>query len=180
MRSRRGSASAASGCLKPLFRCMSLLFLGSMTMILTAGRGADAGPGAGISNGDAANAIQNIIGQIQEASTFSLPTSNGRQPRKQMDPPDERCLLSQFSTTCRIAKQSTRRIELVTPAADPADKRLHRPSDAAGRHTGYAFESSGAVHKPRRLLAGRPANLAGHAGTTKAPAVSAFQAVTSI
>ena len=54
---------------------MSLMFLGAMDLILSAGRSTVRTQSQVYSNSDAANAVQRVIGQLREASTFSLPTS---------------------------------------------------------------------------------------------------------
>ena len=78
---------------------MSLLFLGAMTMLMTAGRSVVRTQAEVYSNGDAANAIQNVIGQLREASTFSLPTSSQPATAESTWIPLSNVLLSQFSTT---------------------------------------------------------------------------------
>lgn len=77
---------------------MSLLFLGAMTMILTAGRSVVRTQAQVYSNGDAANAIQNVIGQLREASAFSLPTSTAAGQAENNWTPLSGVSLSQFST----------------------------------------------------------------------------------
>lgn len=54
---------------------MSLLFLGAMTMIMTAARSTVRTQAQVYSTAEAANAIQNVIGQLHEAGDFSLPSS---------------------------------------------------------------------------------------------------------
>ncbi|MGI4789839.1 MAG: type II secretion system protein [Janthinobacterium lividum] len=55
---------------------MALLFLGAMTMILSATRGTVRTQAQVYSTGDAANAIQNVIGHLRESSGFALPTTD--------------------------------------------------------------------------------------------------------
>lgn len=93
---------------------MSLLFLGSMTMLMTAGRGVVRTQSQVYSNGDAANAIQNIIGQLREASAFSLPTSTAAGQAENNWTPLSGVLLSQFSTTLNGETINTA-IQVVTP-----------------------------------------------------------------
>ncbi len=54
---------------------MSLLFLGAMGLIISASQLTVRSQAEVYATGDAANALQNIMGQIREASSFSLPTS---------------------------------------------------------------------------------------------------------
>ncbi len=93
---------------------MSLLFLGAITMLLTAGRGVVRTQSQVYSNGDAANAIQNIIGQLREASAFSLPTSTNAGQAESNWAPLSGVSLSQFSTTLNGETINTA-IQVVTP-----------------------------------------------------------------
>lgn len=93
---------------------MSLLFLGSMTMLLTAGRGVVRTQSQVYSNGDAANAIQNVIGQLREASAFSLPTSTAAGQAENNWTPLSGVALTQFSTTLNGETINTA-MEIVTP-----------------------------------------------------------------
>ena len=112
----RHSGQRGFGLLEALLciSLMSLLFLGAMTMLLTAGRGVVRTQAQVYSNGDAANAIQNIIGQLREASTFSLPTSNAPGNAESSWTPLSGVLLSQFSTTLNGETINTA-MEVVTP-----------------------------------------------------------------
>ncbi len=100
---------------------MSLLFLGAMTMLMTAGRSVVRTQAEVYSNGDAANAIQNVIGQIREASAFSLPTSSQAATAESNWIPLSNVLLSQFSTTLPdgtpTGQAINTAIEVVTPPA---------------------------------------------------------------
>ena len=93
---------------------MSLLFLGAMTMLLTAGRGVVRTQSQVYSNGDAANAIQNVIGQMREASAFSLPTSTAAGQAENNWTPLSGVSLSQLSTTLNGETINTA-IQVVTP-----------------------------------------------------------------
>ena len=75
---RRGRLQRGLGLLETLIciSIMALLFLGAMTLILSASRSTVRTQAQVYSNSDAANAIQNIIGQLREAGGFALPTSN--------------------------------------------------------------------------------------------------------
>lgn len=94
---------------------MSLLFLGAMTMLLTAGRSVVRTQAQVYSNSDAANAIQNVIGQLREASAFSLPTSNAAGQAESNWTPLSGTALGTFSTTLNGETINTA-MEVVTPA----------------------------------------------------------------
>ena len=94
---------------------MSLLFLGSMTMLLTAGRSVVRTQSQVYSNGEAANAIQNVIGQLREASAFSLPTSTYAGQAENNWTPLSNTSLSTFSTTMPNGETINTAMEIVTP-----------------------------------------------------------------
>ena len=93
---------------------MSLLFLGAMTMLLTAGRSVVRTQAQVYSNGDAANAVQNVIGQLREASAFSLPTSSAAGQAENNWTPLSGVSLSQLSTTLNGETINTA-LQVVTP-----------------------------------------------------------------
>ncbi len=99
-RRQRGFGQRGFGLLEALLciSLMSLLFLGAMTMILTAGRGVVRTQSQVYSNADAANAVQNVIGQLREASAFSLPTSTVAGQAENNWTPLSGVSLAQFST----------------------------------------------------------------------------------
>lgn len=113
----RGFGQRGFGLLEALLciSLMSLLFLGAMTMLLTAGRGVVRTQSQVYSNGDAANAVQNIIGQLREASTFSLPTSNAPGTPESNWTPVSSTLLGHFSTTMPNGETINTAMEIVTP-----------------------------------------------------------------
>ncbi len=115
-RRRHSSHQRGFGLLEALLciSLMSLLFIGAMTMLLTAGRGVVRTQAQVYSSGDAANAIQNIIGQLREASTFSLPTSNTPATAESNWTPLTGVLLSQLSTTLNGETINTA-LQVVTP-----------------------------------------------------------------
>jgi prepilin-type N-terminal cleavage/methylation domain-containing protein len=55
---------------------MALLFLGAMTLLISTSRTAVRTQAQVYAVADSANSIQNVIGQLREASGFTLPTSN--------------------------------------------------------------------------------------------------------
>ena len=75
---RRARLQRGLGLLETLIciSLMALLFLGAMTLILSASRSGVRTQAQVYANGDAANAIQSIIGRLREASAFSLPTTD--------------------------------------------------------------------------------------------------------
>jgi len=77
---------------------MALLFLGAMTLILSASRGTVRTQAQVYSTGDAANSIQAVIGQLREASAFSLPTSGTAGVAEATWNPMGTTPLTQFST----------------------------------------------------------------------------------
>ena len=94
-RARRGF-----GLLETLI-CMSLLsllFLGAMNLIMSALRSTVRTQAQVYSTGDAANSIQNIIGQLHEASAFALPTSSAANAAESTWATVGTVPLSQFST----------------------------------------------------------------------------------
>jgi type II secretory pathway pseudopilin PulG len=93
---------------------MSLLFLGAMTLIVSASRSTVRTQAQVYSNSDAANAIQNIIGQLREASAFSLPTSNTAGAAESTWNSMGTTPLGQFSTTLNGETINTA-IEVITP-----------------------------------------------------------------
>ena len=93
---------------------MALLFLGAMTLILSASRSTARTQAQVYSNSDAANAIQNIIGQLREASAFSLPTSNAAGVAESNWNSMNSTPLGQFSTTLNGETINTA-MEIVTP-----------------------------------------------------------------
>ncbi len=78
---------------------MALLFLGAMTLIVSASRSTVRTQAQVYANSDAANAIQNIIGWMREASTFSLPTSSTSGTAESSWNSMNSTPLGQFSTT---------------------------------------------------------------------------------
>ncbi len=94
---------------------MSLLFLGAMTMVMTAGRSVVRTQAAVYANGDAANAIQNIVGQLREASAFSLPTSTNTGQAENNWTPVSSTLLGHFSTTMPNGETINTAMEIITP-----------------------------------------------------------------
>lgn len=93
---------------------MALLFLGAMTLIVSAGRSTARTQAQVYSNSDAANAIQRIIGQLREASAFSLPTSNAAGVAESTWNSMNNAPLGQFSTTLNGETINTA-IEVVAP-----------------------------------------------------------------
>ena len=78
---------------------VSLMFLGAMNLIMTALRSTVRTQASVYSTGDAANSIQQIIGQLHEASAFALPTSNAANVAENNWATVGTVPLSQFSTT---------------------------------------------------------------------------------
>ena len=78
---------------------MSLLFLGAMTLIVSASRLTVRTQAQVYATGDAANALQNVMSQIREASSFSLPTSNTANTPETAWSLLSGTSLTQFSTT---------------------------------------------------------------------------------
>ena len=78
---------------------VSLLFLGGMDLIMTALRSTVRTQAQVYSTGDAANAIQQVIGQLHEASAFALPTSTAANAAENNWVSLNGVQLSQFSTT---------------------------------------------------------------------------------
>ena len=96
---------------------MSLLFLGAMTLIISSGRSTVRTQAQVFATGDAANSIQNIIGQIREASVFCLPTSSAAgtpETHWNMMGMTAATLGSDFSTTLNGETINTG-IQIVTP-----------------------------------------------------------------
>ncbi len=116
-RRQRGCGQRGFGLLEALLciSLMSLLFLGAMTMLITAGRGVVRTQSQVYSNSDAANAIQNLIGQLREASTFSLPTSTAPGTPESNWTPVSSTLLGHFSTTMPDGETINTAMEIVTP-----------------------------------------------------------------
>lgn len=94
---------------------MSLLFLGAMTMLITAGRSVVRTQAQVYSNSDAANAIQNIVGQLREASTFSLPTSTAAGQAENTWTPLSGVSLSQLSTSMPDGETVNTALQVVAP-----------------------------------------------------------------
>ena len=120
---------------------MSLLFLGAMTMIITAGRSTVRTQAQVSSNGDAANAIQNIIGQLREASAFSLPTSSAAGQPESTWISVGNVSLGQFSTGMNGETINTG-IEVVTPPTLTAQ---------ANGYTAQVVRKDGTVGLPNGL-----------------------------
>lgn len=116
---RRRSGQRGFGLLEALIciSLVSLLFLGAMTMLMTAGRGVVRTQSQVYSNGDAANAIQNIIGQLREASKFSLPTSTNAGQAENTWIPLSGVSLAQLSTTMPNGETVNTALQVVTPQA---------------------------------------------------------------
>ena len=94
---------------------MSLLFLGAMTLILTAARSTVRAQAQVYSTGDAANAIQNVVGQLREAADFSLPTSQtAGQPESNWAGIGS-VTMDHFSTTMLNGETINTAIEIMTP-----------------------------------------------------------------
>jgi type II secretory pathway pseudopilin PulG len=94
---------------------MSLIFLGAMTMIITAGRSVVRTQSQVYATGDAANSIQYVIGQLREASAFALPTSSTAQTAETTWNPMGGLPLGHFSTTMANGETINTAIQVTTP-----------------------------------------------------------------
>ena len=96
---------------------MSLLFLGAMTLIISATRQTVRTQSQVYATADAANSIQHIIGQLREASAFALPTTDAGTAETTWNPMGGTSL-TQFSTTLNGETINTA-IQVITPPTLP-------------------------------------------------------------
>ncbi len=107
---------------------ISLMFLGALTLILSAGRGTVRTQSQVYASADAANSIQSVIGQLREASAFALPTSDANGTAETAWAPVAGTALNQFSTSLNGETVNTA-IQIITPPTlNPADNGYTDPS----------------------------------------------------
>ncbi len=95
---------------------MSLVFLGGMDLVVSSSRTTVRTQAQLYATADAANSIQNFIGQVREAQIFRLPTSDAANTAEDGWITPTNTLASQFSTTLSGGTVNTA-IELTVPPA---------------------------------------------------------------
>lgn len=108
---------------------MSLLFLGAMTLMLTANRTAARTQAQVFATADAANAIQSVVGRLQTAQNFALPASrvDGEAETGWVMPSG--LSTGQFTTTLNGAAVNTA-LEIIAPPILTPDSNGYAPGSA--------------------------------------------------
>lgn len=138
----------------------SLLFLGGMNLIMAALRSTVRTQAQVYSTGDAANSIQQIIGQLHEASAFALPTSNAANAAESTWATVGAVPLGQFSTTLADGSPGG---QIINTAVE-----IMSPPPMTPKDNGYTTSPMPAGLRVLSLTGGTWE--AGKAGSTWAPA----------